>query len=65
MTLTPRQNQVVKLLLEGISNKEIAQSLNISPRAAKFHIRSLLDRFEVDNRTQIVVEALRAGIIAL
>jgi DNA-binding CsgD family transcriptional regulator len=63
--LTPRQNQVVQLLLEGNSTKEIAQSLNISFHTAKFHIARLLEKFEVDNRSQVVVAALRTGVLSL
>ena len=65
MKLTPRQTQVTHLLLEGASTKAIADSLNISFHTAKFHIRALFNKLEVDRRGQIVVAALRAGLIQL
>jgi DNA-binding NarL/FixJ family response regulator len=42
--ITPRDEQVLALLLQGCSNKEIAQSLQISPRTVKQHLRTLFLR---------------------
>ena len=42
--ITPRDEQVLKLLVEGCSNKEIASQLNISPRTVKQHLRTLFLR---------------------
>ena len=42
--ITPRDEQVLKLLVEGCSNKEIADQLNISPRTVKQHLRTLFLR---------------------
>ena len=42
--ITPRDEQVLKLLVEGCSNKEIASELNISPRTVKQHLRTLFLR---------------------
>ena len=39
--ITPRDEQVLQLLMEGCSNKEIASQLNISPRTVKQHLRTL------------------------
>lgn len=52
-TLTPRQNQVLRLILDAKVNKEIANDLHISVRTAKFHVSNLLAKFGVDSRMQI------------
>ena len=44
MKITPRDEQVLKLLVQGCSNKEIASQLNISPRTVKQHLRTLFLR---------------------
>jgi DNA-binding NarL/FixJ family response regulator len=44
MKITPRDQQVLKLLVQGCSNKEIASQLNISPRTVKQHLRTLFLR---------------------
>jgi len=44
MKITPRDQQVLKLLVQGCSNKEIANQLNISPRTVKQHLRTLFLR---------------------
>jgi DNA-binding NarL/FixJ family response regulator len=61
--LTPRQNGVLRLLLKGYSNKEIARQLNLSPHTVKIHVSSLLRCFAVQKRSNLAVAAaaLRAG----
>ena len=63
--LTPREIQVLTLLAEGASNKSIAQRLGISVHTVKFHVSSLLDKFEAIGRTDAVTQALRLGVIQL
>jgi DNA-binding CsgD family transcriptional regulator len=63
--LTPREIQVLKLLAEGASNKSIARRLGISVHTVKFHVASLLDKFEAIGRTDAVAHALRLGVIEL
>jgi ATP/maltotriose-dependent transcriptional regulator MalT len=46
--VTQRDGQILQLLLEGCSNKEIAQELNISPRTVKQHLRSLFQRAGIE-----------------
>ncbi len=65
LTLTPRENQVLELLAEGLSNKEIGAQLGVSPHTAKFHVTALLDKFGAETRTEAVVLAARAGLLAL
>lgn len=59
--LTLRQVEALKLLGEGYTNKEIARALAISERTAKAHVRAVFEALGVDNRTQAVVAAQRAG----
>ena len=63
--LTARELDVLALLAEGASNKEIARSLGISVHTAKFHVGSLLDKLDATGRTDAVAHAARHGIIHL
>ena len=63
--LTPREGEVLRLLAEGSSNKEIAARLNISEHTIKFHIRSILGKLGAASRTEAVTRGLRSGLIEL
>ena len=63
--LTPREIEVLTLLAEGASNKSIARRLGISIHTVKFHVASLLDKFEAIGRTDAVTQAVRLGVIQL
>jgi len=63
--LTPREIQVLGLLAEGASNKSIAHRLGISVHTVKFHVASLIDKFEAIGRTDAVTHAVRLGVIQL
>jgi DNA-binding CsgD family transcriptional regulator len=63
--LTPRELEVLALLAEGASNKEIARRLGISVHTAKFHVGSLLDKLDATGRTDAVAHAARLGVIEL
>jgi len=53
-----RELEVLKLVAEGYSNPEIAESLNLSRNTIKTHVRSLMNKFGVDRRVQLVAIAL-------
>jgi DNA-binding NarL/FixJ family response regulator len=55
--LTPRQIGVLRLLLKGYSNKEIARQLNLSPNTVKIHVGALLRCFAVQKRSNLAVAA--------
>jgi DNA-binding CsgD family transcriptional regulator len=59
LELTPKQSQVVKLLLGGLSNKEIAVKLGISVRTVEVHVTEVLRKAEVSSRAQLVSRVLR------
>jgi DNA-binding CsgD family transcriptional regulator len=63
--LSPREFEVLALLAEGASNKEIARRLNISVHTAKFHVGSLLDKLDAVGRTDAVAQAARRGVLNL
>lgn len=61
--LSERELQVLKLMVEGYSNPEIAAELYLSLSTVKTHIRSIMNKLSVDDRVQAAVVALRAGIV--
>ena len=63
--LTAREIDVLMLLAEGASNKEIASRLGISPHTAKFHVGRLIDKLDATGRTDAVAQAARIGVIHL
>jgi DNA-binding CsgD family transcriptional regulator len=63
--LSPRELEVLALLAEGASNKEIARRLGISVHTAKFHVGSLLDKLDAVGRTDAVAHAARRGVLNL
>lgn len=61
--LSPRELEVLGLLVEGLSNQEIADRLIISLATAKTHVRNILNKLAVDDRTQAAVQAMRRGLV--
>ncbi len=59
--LTPRERDVLAELVEGQSNKEIAHELAIDEGTVKVHIKAVLRKFNVANRTQAAIVAVRTG----
>lgn len=63
--LTAREREVLELLAEGLSNKEIAGRLRISDHTAKFHVVAIMDKLGAASRTEAVVLAARLGLLML
>jgi DNA-binding CsgD family transcriptional regulator len=59
VTLTRREEEVLSGLMKSLANKEIAATLNLSERTVKFHVSSLLAKFRVRGRMELVREAAR------
>ena len=63
--LSPREQEVLELLVNGKSNKEIASELGITSATVKCHVSTILMRLNVSDRTQAVVAALQRGLVHL
>lgn len=63
--LSERQTQTLHLLAEGLSNRSIARRLDIAEETVKSHVRALLDRLNLPNRTSLALWAIRHGVVAL
>jgi len=61
--LTQREYEVLKLVVDGKSNSEIAQELTISEHTAKAHVCNIIQKLVVDDRTQAAVKALKEGLV--
>jgi len=62
-TLTDREKEVLKLVAEGSSNKEVAATLGISVKTAMAHREHLMEKLDVHSRTELIRFALRRGVI--
>lgn len=61
--LSPREMEVLHLVVKGLTNPEIAEALDISLGTAKAHLRAILAKLQVADRTEAASEALRRGLI--
>lgn len=63
--LTPRELQVLETMAAGVtSNRELADRLDVSENTVKFHVRNILEKLRLHDRTQAVAYALRTGLVA-
>jgi DNA-binding NarL/FixJ family response regulator len=62
-SLTDREKQVLKLVAEGHSNKEVAERLDISVKTAMSHRERIMDKLDLHSRTDLIKFALRRGVI--
>jgi len=65
VALTPREQEILEALAEGLSNRLIAGRLAISSQTVKFHVAAILAKLGAGSRTEAVTFALRQGLIAL
>ncbi len=63
-SLSPRQAEVLRLLVQGRSNKEIARELGVVEDTVKTHVRHILAKLGVQSRTQAALLAMRIGLAA-
>lgn len=63
--LTPRELEVLAMIVDGLANKEIAAQLNVSAHTVKFHISSILGKLGASSRTEATAIGLRHGLITI
>ena len=63
--LTAREVEEQELIAQGLSNKEVGKSLGITEETTKVHVRNIMEKLDVEDRTEAVTRALRRGIIHL
>jgi NarL family two-component system response regulator LiaR len=61
--LTPREHQVLALMVEGLTNPEIAERLIISRSTARAHVSNILSKLGVSNRAEAIALALRRKLV--
>ena len=61
--LTDRELDVLRLVTEGLRNKEIAARLAISENTVKYHLKNILEKLHADSRTAVAARALREGLL--
>jgi len=61
--ITPRERDVLRLIVEGLANKQIAQRLGIGEKTVKTHVSRVLAKLGVEDRTQAAVLAIREGLV--
>ncbi len=64
ITLTDRQQETLRLLVDGLSNMEIARQLDVSPHTARYHVSAILAKLGATNRAEAVSIALKYGLVA-
>jgi two-component system, NarL family, response regulator len=62
--LTARELEVLELLAQGSTNKQIASALNISDNTVRCHINNIMDKLQVSDRTEAVANALKRGVLS-
>lgn len=60
--LSERETEVLEALCQGMSNKEIAEVMFVSPETVKSHVSTIISKFGVKDRTQVVIASIRAGM---
>jgi DNA-binding NarL/FixJ family response regulator len=61
--LTERETAVLRLVVTGQRNKEIAAGLGISENTVKFHLRNILEKLHAESRTEVATRAVREGLV--
>jgi LuxR family maltose regulon positive regulatory protein len=61
--LSPRETGILKLIAQGLSNKEIARRLEIGPETVKSHLKSAYTKLGVERRAQAVSRAQTLGVV--
>ena len=59
--LSEREMQILRMIADGASNRDVAERLHLSQNTIKFHVRQLLEKVEVANRTELATKAVHEG----
>ncbi|MEK7777004.1 MAG: response regulator transcription factor [Chloroflexota bacterium] len=59
--LSSREQDVLTLVAQGLTNKEVADRLYISENTVKYHMKNILDKLHLQNRAQVIAWAARQG----
>ena len=62
-SLTPREMDVLRLMVEGLTNQAIAEALVLSPSTVKSYVQSVFKKLDVSDRTLAAVKAIRLGLV--
>ena len=62
--LTPRQVEVLRLIAQGLSYKQVGRALFVTERTVKFHVGEIMSRLRLKHRREAIALARRAGLIA-
>ena len=63
--LTPKEQDVLKLLAQGLPNKDVVSRLEVSEYTVKFHVNSIMGKLNAQSRTEAVILATRLGLLPL
>jgi DNA-binding NarL/FixJ family response regulator len=63
LSLSARELEVLWLIVDGLSNQQIAERLVVSIETVKSHVRHILEKLVVNDRTQAAVKAIRDGLV--
>ena len=61
--LSPRERDIVNLVVTGMSNKQIARQLSISEKTVKTHVSNILSKLHLQDRTQLAIYAIKKGLV--
>jgi DNA-binding NarL/FixJ family response regulator len=61
--LTQQESEVLNLMVQGLTNKQIGQKLLIGTGTVKSYVRELFNKLNVNNRTEAAVKAVRSGLL--
>lgn len=61
--LTPRQMEILTLVAQGLTYKEVGEALCLSERTVKYHMGEILNRLHLENRAQVIAYAARMGLV--
>ena len=61
--MTPRQQEILLLMAQGLQNRDIASTLGMLEGTVKVHVKSILQKLGVNNRTHAVVTGIRLGLV--